>query len=529
VATVAVEYPAVLRTDASAQSASILPIHYFPLELAYPDPDITVKRVHVPKRAYAQIASIPVDPAYPLGPVPTFNLSTQTRAIMESMTPVRGDAVDTQVDKETADFWESLGMDMSDMRGDTVIIKKGKKKSEIDVSKSVENIQVEIDGVLYDLKGDVLYDEDDRVGSLNPKYKVYENKYSDYKQLEFDAIIWDSEEDEEKFLERKAEEEEYQAEREADFEKEKKAIERKEKKASKKKSKATVVSKSTVVSKIQKDMFAPALDMLLKTPDGSAWARDNVIVMAKLIDMLARGWDGEPTFYTGWEFRPSETFPVHHLGEMARLRDDMLKSNNGLTDCFYELLRQGDVNWDIGYSGGIGQKKSVKVYWKSGKSKKVIAEQKSHLKYLNDTIDWSDILERAKAVDLEKKAEAESQREVAKVNKELLGVEIIRGLFLDRPDLADPFLAGLTPAKIHKAMKASDMRVSGVNDMKARGSLNMLGRLYQVFRISHPEEKYKQRYRNMLTALRTDITGDAPPDEEVLFEPAPEDDGVMLK
>ena len=78
-------------------------------------------------------------------------------------------------------------------------------------------------------------------------------------------------------------------------------------------------------------------------------------------------------------------------------------------------------------------------------------------------------------------------------------------------------------------MKASDMRVSGVNDMKARGSLNMLGRLYTVFRITNPEEKYKQRYRNMLTALRVAITGDAPPDEEGLFEPAPEDDGVMLK
>ena len=129
VATSAVEYPTVFRTDASAQSASILPISFFPLELAYPDADVVVKRVHVPKRAYAQIASIPVDPAYPLGDVPTFNLSTQTRAIMESMTPVRGDAVDTQIDKETADFWDSLGVDMSGMRSDTVIIKKkGKKK-----------------------------------------------------------------------------------------------------------------------------------------------------------------------------------------------------------------------------------------------------------------------------------------------------------------------------------------------------------------------------------------------------------------
>ena len=422
VATSAVEYPSVFPTAASAQKSSLLPIHFFPLELAYPDADVVVKRVHIPKRAYAQIASIPVDPVYPLGPVPTFNLSTQTRAIMETMTPVRGDAVDTQVDKETADFWNSLGVDMSDMRGDTVVIKKkGKKKSEIDVSKSA------------------------------------------------------------------------------------------------------------VVSKIQKDMFAPALDMLLQTPEGMPWAKNNVVVMAKLIDMLARKWDGEATIYTGWEFKPSETFPVHFLGEMARLRDDMLKSNNGLTDCFYELLRQGDVNWDIGYSGGIGQKKSVKVYWKSGKSKKVIAEQKSHLKYLNDTIDWSDILERANVVDVEKKAEADQQKEVAKGNKESLGVEIIRGLFLDRPDLADAFLAELTPAKIHKAMKAVNMSLSGVNALKEKGSLYMLARLYTIFRIENPEEKYKQLYRLMLTALRVDITGDAPPDEEVLFEPAPEDDGVILK
>ena len=138
-------------------------------------------------------------------------------------------------------------------------------------------------------------------------------------------------------------------------------------------------------------------------------------------------------------------------------------------------------------------------------------------------------MERANVVDVEKKAEADQQKEVAKGNKESLGVEIIRGLFLDRPDLADAFLAELTPAKIHKAMKAVNMSLSGVNALKEKGSLYMLARLYTIFRIENPEEKYKQLYRLMLTALRVDITGDAPPDEEVLFEPAPEDDGVILK
>lgn len=137
VATSAVEYPSVFPTAASAQGASILPIHYFPLELAYPDADVVVKRVHIPKRVYAEIASIPVNPAYPLGPVPTFNLSTQTRAIMETATPVRGDAVDTQVDKETRDFWASLGVDMSDLDEEEKPKKKASKKK-LDESDKLE-------------------------------------------------------------------------------------------------------------------------------------------------------------------------------------------------------------------------------------------------------------------------------------------------------------------------------------------------------------------------------------------------------
>lgn len=139
VATSAVEYPSVFPTAASAQNSSILPISFFPLELAYPDADVVVKRMHIPKRAYAEIASIPVNPAYPPGPIPTFNLSTQTRAIMETATPVRGDAVDTQVDKETRDFWESLGMDMSDMAENIVVTKKKASKKKIEQMKKAED------------------------------------------------------------------------------------------------------------------------------------------------------------------------------------------------------------------------------------------------------------------------------------------------------------------------------------------------------------------------------------------------------
>ena len=137
VATSAVEYPSVFPTAASAQNSSILPISFFPKEMPYPDADVVVRPAPVPMRTLAQIASIPVNPAYPPGPIPTFNLSTQTRAIMESATPVRGDAVDTQVNKETRDYWKNLGVDMSDLDEEKKPKKKASKKK-LDESDKLE-------------------------------------------------------------------------------------------------------------------------------------------------------------------------------------------------------------------------------------------------------------------------------------------------------------------------------------------------------------------------------------------------------